>query len=149
MPVATTHSTATGQRCLFCGATYPLYPPVIGGCPACASEDFRAPLELIYAYPDDSGWLPEVPLPGLARYAPVLPPLVDWLSLGEGGTPLVPFPADPARRKAECYIKDESRNPTWSHKDRLNFAVVSTALAVGAPGIVAASSGNHGASAAA
>lgn len=149
LPVTLTASTATGQRCLFCGATYPLYPPVIGGCPACATSDFRAPLELTYAYPDTPGWLPDAPLPGLVRYAPMLPPLVEWLSLGEGGTPLVPFPANPAERAAEVYIKDESRNPTWSHKDRLNLAVVSTALAVGAPGIVAASSGNHGAAAAA
>jgi threonine synthase len=147
--IPATASTAAGQRCLYCGAEYPLYPPVIGGCPACASVDFRSPLELIYHYPADPGWLPEVALPGLARYAPMLPPLVEWVSMGEGGTPLVPFPADPAHRTREVYIKDESRNPTWSHKDRLNLAVVSTALLVGARGVVAASSGNHGAAAAA
>ncbi len=44
---------------------------------------------------------------------------------------------------------DESRNPTWSHKDRLNRCTVSAALGSGAQGIVVASSGNHGASAAA
>ena len=49
----------------------------------------------------------------------------------------------------EVYVKDESRNPTWSHKDRLNLCVTSTALAVGAKGVVAASSGNHGAACAA
>jgi len=149
MAVSTTHSTATGQRCLYCGETFPLFPPVVGGCPVCATEDFRAPMELIYDYPDTPEWLPAAPLPGLVRYAPMLPPLVEWVSMGEGGTPLVPFPANPARRNLEVYVKDESRNPTWSHKDRLNLAVVSTALAVGAPGIVAASSGNHGAAAAA
>ncbi|MFC7590459.1 pyridoxal-phosphate dependent enzyme [Nonomuraea antimicrobica] len=47
------------------------------------------------------------------------------------------------------HIKDESRNPTWSHKDRLNRVAVSAAVACGAPGVVVASSGNHGASAAA
>ena len=41
--------------------------------------------------------------------------------------------------KYEMYIKDESRNPTWSHKDRLNFAVVSAALKVSASGVVSAS----------
>jgi threonine synthase len=69
--------------------------------------------------------------------------------MGEGGTPLVPLPAGHDEPSTEIYIKDESRNPTWSHKDRLNLAVVSTALVMEAAGVVAASSGNHGASAAA
>lgn len=47
------------------------------------------------------------------------------------------------------YVKDEARNPTWSHKDRLNRCTTSAAVGVGAPGIAVASSGNHGASAAA
>jgi threonine synthase len=79
----------------------------------------------------------------------VLPPLVEYVSMGEGGTPLIPYPVHPDDRKLDIYVKDESRNPTWSHKDRLNLAVVSTALAVGDKGVVAASSGNHGAAAAA
>ncbi|MCC5474614.1 threonine synthase [Streptomyces barringtoniae] len=59
---------------------------------------------------------------------------------GEGGTPLVEPEA--------VSVKDEARNPTWSHKDRLNRCTVSGALASGAPGVVVASSGNHGSSAA-
>jgi threonine synthase len=46
-------------------------------------------------------------------------------------------------------IKDESRNPTWSHKDRFNLCSISVAVATGAGGVVLSSSGNHGASAAA
>jgi threonine synthase len=145
--VNTAASTATGQKCLFCGAEYPLYPPIVDGCPACATETFRAPLEVIYDYPESADWLPDAPLPGIDRYAPVLPPLADGVSLGEGGTALVPFPGD--TDGLEIYIKDESRNPTWSHKDRLNLCVMSAALAVNAPGVVAASSGTHGAAAAA
>lgn len=76
----------------------------------------------------------------LARWSPLLPPL-EAPTLGEGGTPLVEFDG--------IYVKDESRNPTWSHKDRLNRVAVSAAVASGAPGVVVASSGNHGASAAA
>ncbi len=148
MPV-TTPSTAIGQRCLFCRETYALYPPIVEGCPACASDTFKAPLELTYDYPGDAAWLPEAPLPGLTRYARMLPPLVEAVSMGEGGTPLVPLPAIPDDPSSEIFVKDESRNPTWSHKDRLNLSVVSTALALGAAGVVAASSGNHGASAAA
>jgi len=143
-----TKSTASGQRCLYCGATYPLYPPLATGCPACATDDFKSSVEVIYDYPDGVAWLPDQPLPGLTRYASLLPPLVDSLSMGEGGTPLVAHPVQELG-DAEVYIKDEGRNPTWSHKDRLNLAISSTALAVEAAGVVAASSGNHGASAAA
>lgn len=143
-----TRSTATGQRCLYCGATYPLYPPLATGCPQCATDDFISALEVTYDYPGDATWLPDHPLPGLTRYAPLLPPLVDRLSMGEGGTPLVEYPVA-TLNNTEVYVKDESRNPTWSHKDRLNLAVSSAALAVEAAGVVAASSGNHGASAAA
>lgn len=142
-----TKSTASGQRCLYCGATYPLYPPLAKGCPRCATGDFKSALEVTYEYPDDA-WLPDHPLPGLTRYAPLLPPLVERLSMGEGGTPLIAYPV-PALNDTEVYIKDESRNPTWSHKDRLNLAISSAAIAVDAAGVVAASSGNHGASAAA
>ena len=80
----------------------------------------------------------------------MLPPLVEHVSMGEGGTPLIPYlaPTDTGNSR-EIYIKDEARNPTWSHKDRLNLAVSSAALIVGAAGLVAASSGNHGGSAAA
>ena len=141
-----THSNANGQRCLFCGKTFPLYPPIVAGCPACATEDFKAPLELTFDYPEDLDWLPEAPLPGIDRYVPLLPPLKRDLSLGEGGTPLIPIPQHELSDKYELYIKDESRNPTWSHKDRLNYAVVSAAVKVGANGVVSASSGNHGGS---
>lgn len=71
--------------------------------------------------------------------------------MGEGGTPLVAAPrlASWAGIDAEVYIKDESKNPTGSHKDRLNLCTVSSAVLSGAPGIAVASSGNHGAAAAA
>ncbi|MAU08362.1 MAG: threonine synthase [Anaerolineaceae bacterium] len=144
-----TESTARAQRCLNCGQEYPLYPPILFGCPACETEDFKAPLEIVYDYPSSTDWMPDAALPGLTRYAPILPPLVADVSMGEGGTALVPFLGEIPGVSAEVYIKDESRNPTWSHKDRLNLCVTSTALAVDAPGIVTASSGNHGAACAA
>ncbi len=144
-----TPSTAKGQRCLFCGQTFPLYPPVIGGCPHCQTESFKAPLEVMYDYPEDIRDLLQSPLPGLTRYAPLLPPLVESLSMGEGGTALIPISRGKKDGGREIYVKDEGRNPTMSHKDRLNLVVSSTASILEAPGIVAASSGNHGASAAA
>jgi threonine synthase len=142
-------STAESQKCLYCGETYPLYPPIVSGCPVCVQDRFIAPLELTFRYPQTTDWLPEDPLPGLGRYATVLPPLTEGLSMGEGGTPLIRYSEPIQGDYIELYIKDESRNPTWSHKDRLNLIVVSAAVTVNARGIVAASSGNHGASAAA
>lgn len=147
--ISTSTSTAKEQRCLYCGATFPLYPPVIGGCPQCAEGDFLAPLEIAYDYPSSADWLPDFVAPGLARYAPMLPPIVESVSMLEGATPLVPFSSPSLDDGLDVYIKNESQNPTWSHKDRLNLMIVSAALAVEAPGIVAASSGNHGAAAAA
>jgi threonine synthase len=123
--------------------TYPLWPPVLGGCPRTSSDEIAYPVEIDYAYGklDPESFLPRAPVPGLDRWAPLMPPL-HAPGLGEGGTPLVPL-AD------GVLLKDESRNPTWSHKDRLNRCTVSAALGIGAQGVVAASSGNHGASAAA
>ena len=40
-----------------------------------------------------------------------------------------------APRLLRINLKDESRNPTWSHKDRLNYCITSAAAAVGARGI--------------
>ncbi|MQA06704.1 MAG: pyridoxal-phosphate dependent enzyme [Streptosporangiales bacterium] len=68
----------------------------------------------------------------------------------EGGTPLVPLPRfGAAVGVPRLYAKNESANPTWSHKDRLCALAVSAARAVGADTVVAASTGNHGASLAA
>lgn len=71
--------------------------------------------------------------------------------MAEGGTPLLPNEvlATWAGVTTPVLLKDETRNPTWSHKDRLNLCAVSAAVASGAPGVVVSSSGNHGAAAAA
>ena len=47
------------------------------------------------------------------------------------------------------FAKDESRNPTWSYKDRLCAVAVTHAVATGARVITISSTGNHGASTAA
>ena len=131
---------------------YPLFPPLLAGCPATSTTDLQYPLALDY----DTARLPadffdRDPYPGIRRWAELLPPLAPGLSMGEGGTPLVAAPrlADWAGFGGELYIKDESRNPTGSHKDRLNLCTVSAAVLSGAPGVTVASSGNHGAAAAA
>ncbi|MFI6321198.1 pyridoxal-phosphate dependent enzyme [Nonomuraea sp. NPDC050556] len=135
-------SLATGQRSLGDPSiTYPLWPPLTSGCPRTSTPELAYPLEVTYDYARvDKSLFDQQAGPDLARWAPLLPPL-DAPTLGEGGTPLLEFDG--------VFVKDESRNPTWSHKDRLNRVAVSAAVHVGAPGVVVASSGNHGASAAA
>jgi threonine synthase len=145
-------SLATGLRCLSCGESYPLDPKLFVGCTACMDEQFQAPLDVAYDYPGLAEDLfSNPPAPGLARYAPLLPPLAREISLLEGGTPLIPAPelASWIGMSGELYVKDESRNPTWSHKDRFAFLAVSGALEVRAQAVVVSSTGNHGAAIAA
>ena len=146
-------SSAISQRSVRDAAiTYPLWPPLTAGCPRTSTEEIQYPLEIAYDLAGlDVSLFNDPVTPGLGRWAPLLPPLAPGLDLGAGGTPLVPTSvlARFAGLDGELYLKDESRNPTWSHKDRLNLCTVSAAALVGAPGVVVASSGNHGASAAA
>jgi threonine synthase len=149
----TNKSAAIGQRSLGDPSIlFPLYPPLLTGCPRTSTAEMQYPLEIDYDYSKISKSLfAQAPLPGLARWAPLLPPLAPHLSLGEGGTALIES-ARIARwigLDGPLWLKDESRNPTLSHKDRLNYCIVSAALASGARGIAVASTGNHGASAAA
>ncbi|MFC8509666.1 pyridoxal-phosphate dependent enzyme [Streptomyces sp. NPDC057411] len=136
-------SLATAQRALLDPTVrHPLWPPLTAGCPVTSTEEVAYPLDIDYDYdrvPADLFARPAAH--GLERWAPLLPPLAAP-GLGEGDTPLV-------RLADGVWIKDESRNPTWSHKDRLNRVAVSAAVASGARGIVVSSSGNHGAAAAA
>jgi threonine synthase len=49
----------------------------------------------------------------------------------------------------DLWMKDESRNPTWSHKDRLAAVAVAKAVELDARAVVVSSTGNHGMSVAA
>lgn len=71
------------------------------------------------------------------------------LTLGEGGTPLVPAPAISKAVGAEVHIKVEGQNPTGSFKDRGMVSAMTRALNDGATTVVCASTGNTSASAAA
>ncbi len=70
----------------------------------------------------------------------------DSVSLGEGDTPLLEAPN---LGLGDVWIKDESRNPTWSFKDRLASGALTMAKRFGANVIASSSSGNAGAAAAA
>jgi len=85
---------------------------------------------------------------GLWRYRERLPvePLV---TLGEGGTPLVPAPYLSERTGCDVWLKIEGANPTGSFKDRGMTVAVSAAVGEGAEAVICASTGNTAASAAA
>lgn len=88
---------------------------------------------------------------GIFRYRPLLPvgegPIV---SLSEGATPVVPLTGlGSSLGLSSLFVKDESRNPTWSYKDRLAAVAVTKAVQQGRDTIVVSSTGNHGAAVAA
>jgi threonine synthase len=63
------------------------------------------------------------------------------VTLQEGGTPLLASRAHPAR---QLWYKDETRNPTGSHKDRALAVALSHAKALGCKTSVVVSSGSTG-----
>ncbi|WP_448631580.1 threonine synthase [Cellulomonas soli] len=87
----------------------------------------------------------------IAEYADRLPEHVrrTVVTLGEGGTPLVPAPVLSERTGAQVFLKVEGMNPTGSFKDRGMTAAISAAADRGARAVVCASTGNTSASAAA
>jgi threonine synthase len=71
------------------------------------------------------------------------------ITLGEGGTPLLPAPRLSRQAGVEVWLKWEGANPTGSFKDRGMAVAVGRAVEAGARGVVCASTGNTAASAAA
>jgi threonine synthase len=137
-------------RCPRCGAARSEQ-AAFGGCPDCAASG--AAVNLRPAYRIEAGPLPVVARePGIFRYRRLLPlpPEARTVSLAEGGTPLLPLHTLGAELGlARLLLKDETRNPTWSYKDRLAAVAVSKAVADGARTVVVSTTGNHGAAVAA
>lgn len=71
------------------------------------------------------------------------------VTLGEGGTPLIPARALSELTGAEVHVKFEGMNPTGSFKDRGMTMALSKAVEAGAKAVICASTGNTSASAAA
>lgn len=135
--------------CVRCGARYAV-DRFADDCAVCRAA--RAPANLTVVYES-------VPGAGFERDRPLRRPASMWrwdgflsapadqaVSLGEGNTPLL---SAPALDLGDVWIKDESRNPTWSFKDRLASSALTMARRFGAKVIASSSSGNAGASAAA
>jgi len=124
--------------CRACGARNP---GTWSRCPACGGVQVLDGPRVAPA-PSDGG--------GVWRFRDALPPVRHEVTMGEGGTPLVPCARLAARTGvAEVLVKNETVNPTLSFKDRAMALGVSLARDAGAPGVVAASTGNTAVSAAA
>ncbi len=148
------HSFLRGLRCFRCGATYPPG-PLWGGCPACAAAGKPSNLHCVYDYPAVARALDRAELArrpaNIWRYRELLPVAAEHaVTLDEGMTPLIH--AERLGRQYgldHLYLKDESRNPTWSFKDRLAAVGAAKARELGAGMLAVASSGNAGAATAA
>lgn len=130
-------------ECTQCLATQEPYPPQYK-CQKCQGL-------LQYTY--DFKRLSQTKLTGAFnfwRFKRFLPEVKNVITMGEGGTPL--YKADRLARRLDLstvYLKDETRNPTNSFRDRCATLMVSNALDLGHNSMVCASSGNLGASLAA
>ena len=130
-------------RCIHCGTEFPVY-PLRSNCEKCGGTlEFTADLP-------EAEKLKFSGKQGFWRYREMLPPVKHMVSLGEGGTPL-----HKAERLAKAvglkdlYLKDETRNPTNSYRDRAAAFLTSNAIDQGFEALVCATNGNMGASLAA
>ncbi len=130
-------------RCTRCSAIYERNPPQFQ-CEKCGNL-----LEYTYDFEEAGNFEFTGPF-GFWRYRQLLPEVGTLATLGEGGTPL-----HKAERLAEemrlkvLYLKDETRNPTNSFRDRCAALMVSNALDLKHDNVICASNGNLGASLAA
>jgi threonine synthase len=143
-----TFSRLSHLACTKCGATYDVG-PLLNVCKGtgCAGSLF-AEYDLAPFRRDDADARP----PGMWRWHEVMPArsAAEIVTLGEGGTPLLP--ADrlgAAHRMPNLWIKEEAGNPTGSFKARGLGAAVTMAKALGARKIALPTAGNAGGAAAA
>jgi threonine synthase len=133
--------------CHKCGRRYPLDDLIY----RCSSCDY--PLEVEYDYEAVSDAIDVETISRrewtIWRYKEILPVMKysSIVSMEEGGAPL-----HKSRRLAKelgfknLYLKDETRNPTWSFKDRGSSVGVSKALEMGMKAVGCVSTGNMAAS---
>ena len=140
-PTADGPHRITGMACRNCGLTQPLALAYV--CPACFG-----PLEVTYDYDVVAATLTREAIarraPGIWRYVELLP--VDAAparSLAVGSTPLIA--ADrlaPTLGLERLWIKDDTRNPSLSFKDRPAAIAAERAVEFGVEALACASTGN-------
>lgn len=150
-------SYALGLKCLKCGAEYSI-DRMFEGCPECKTDKIVANLTVIYDYDKIAQKLSKEVLEkrsrrlGIWRFKEMMPIKNEkhMLSLGEGNTPLIKCERlGKGIGISNIYVKDESRSPTWSFKDRLCCVAISKGLDFRAKVATVSSTGNHGAATAA
>jgi threonine synthase len=123
------------------------------GCAACAERGVSVNLTVDYDLAPLKGAIRSDTFDrrgSLWRFRALLPVSGTPVTLGEGATPLLALQRLGRRLGlSRLYAKDETRNPTWSFKDRLATVAVTHAVANGAGVITVSSTGNHGAATAA
>jgi threonine synthase len=130
-------------RCINCGAIT-RERQAFSGCGNCVQDGVNGPFEVVYSQPAISGERAAILRWMASEWQPIGPEY--RVDLGRPpATPLVPL----SRFGPRLFAKNETLNPTWGHKDRLHEVAVGVARLLGCCGVVAASTGNHGASAAA
>ncbi len=135
-----TRSALRGLRCRACGALGPADERYVCG-------ECLGPIEPEY---DLASFEPgalrrdiERGPRSLWRYAPLLPVREPGLRHAVGWTPLLPAPRLGAALRVErLYLKDDTRNPTLSFKDRPVAIALARALALGLDTLACASTGN-------
>jgi len=123
-------------RCRTAGEGY-------AGCPRCRAEG--VPVNLV-PEPTDLTGVDLRRYPGGPWGLPHAMPVPEHGSMAEGNTPCLELLNEDGR---VLWLKDETRNPTGTHKDRAMAVGVAAAVVAGASTVVAASTGNAGAAAAA
>ncbi|HVO43779.1 MAG TPA: threonine synthase [Aggregatilineales bacterium] len=131
-------------QCIHCGHITPYFKP-IASCPQCGENILKARYDLEALRRSD--WQEQIKSRerGLWRYHELLPLFEtrNIVSMGEGGTPLLP-----AKRFGmhiglkNLYIKDERQGPTASFKDRQASVAISVMCEQGIGEAVVASTGN-------
>ncbi|MFH0883618.1 MAG: threonine synthase [bacterium] len=141
-------SSLTGFRCVRCGHGYPAKPFRMT-CEACGGN-----LDVLYDYSEIAGrWSREALAAdgdrSLWRYLPLLPveSAPRRRSIQVGGTPLVELAGLAAEFGIDrLWVKDDTRNPSASLKDRASEVGIRHAVEAGNETIVVASTGNAAAS---
>ena len=151
LPAPTTTSATTsdttptgriaGMACRACGLGQPLAMSYV--CPACFG-----PLEVVYDLAIAGATFTRAAIerrpPGIWRYLELLPvDAVPTRSLPVGSTPLIA--ADrlaPTLGVDRLWIKDDTRNPSLSFKDRAVAVAAERAVEFGVPALACASTGN-------